>query len=219
MWLTGFDSPCCHTMYMDKPMHGHNLMQAIARVNRVFKDKPGGLVVDYIGIAAELKNALRTYTDAKGKGQPTVKAEDALTILKEKLDVLRGMMHGFDYSGFETKPLELLAPAANHILGLDDGKKRFLDVMASVTKAYSLCGTLDEAATLRKEIAFFSAIRATLAKHGNVGRKFSETKRIPRSSRGPTGTMELLVKLLVAHCPRGGLNPGRDPHVRSSRRR
>ena len=135
MWLTGVDAPCCHTMHMDKPIHGHNLMQAIARVNRVFKDKPGGLVVDYIGIAAELKNALGTYTDAKGKGQPTVKAEDALKILKEKLDVLRGMMQGFDYSGFETKPLELLAPAANHILGLDDGKKRFLDVMASVTKA------------------------------------------------------------------------------------
>ena len=82
MWLTGFDAPCCHTMYVDKPMHGHNLMQAIARVNRVFKDKPGGLVVDYIGIAAELKNALRIYTDAKGKGQPTLKAEDALKILQ-----------------------------------------------------------------------------------------------------------------------------------------
>ena len=177
MWLTGFDAPCCHTMYVDKPMHGHNLMQAIARVNRVFKDKPGGLVVDYIGIAAELKNALRTYTDAKGKGQPTVKAEDALKILKEKLDVVRGMMHGFDYSSFESKPLELLAPAANHILGLDDGKKRFLDVMASVTKAYSLCGTLDEAADLRTEIAFFSAIRAVLVKHGSVGKKTSEDEK------------------------------------------
>ena len=177
MWLTGFDAPCCHTMYVDKPMHGHNLMQAIARVNRVFKDKPGGLVVDYIGIAVELKNALRTYTDAKGKGQPTVKAEDALKILLEKLDVLRGMMHGFDYSAFETKPLELLAAAANHILGLDDGKKRFLDVMASVTKAYSLCGTLDEAADLRHEIAFFSAIRAALVKHGNVGKKLSEDEK------------------------------------------
>src|SRR5436189_912279 len=143
-------------------------MQAIARVNRVFKEKPGGLVVDYIGIAAELKNALRTYTDAKGKGQPTVKAEDALKILREKLDVIRAMMHGFDYSAFAAKPLELLAPAANHILlGLEDGKKRFLDVMASVTKAYSLCGTLDEAAELRTEIAFFSAIRAALVKHGN----------------------------------------------------
>jgi type I restriction enzyme R subunit len=180
MWLTGFDAPCCHTMYVDKPMHGHNLMQAIARVNRVFKDKPGGLVVDYIGIAAELKNALRLYTDAKGKGQPTVKAEDALKILREKLDVLRGMMHGFDYSEFETKPLELLAPAANHILDQDkvtDGKKRFLDVMASVTKAYSLCGTLDEAAGLRHEIAFFSAIRAALVKHGSIGKKTSEDEK------------------------------------------
>jgi type I site-specific restriction-modification system R (restriction) subunit len=123
--------------------------------NRVFKDKPGGLVVDYIGIAAELKNALRTYTDAKGNGQPTVKAEDALKILKEKLDVVRGMIHGFDYWQFETKPLQLPAPAANHILGLNDGKKRFLDVMASVTKTYSLCGTLDEAAGLRNRDRLF----------------------------------------------------------------
>ena len=177
MWLTGFDAPCCHTMYVDKPMHGHNLMQAIARVNRVFKDKPGGLVVDYIGIAAELKNALLTYTDAKGKGQPTVKAEDALKILKEKLDVVRGMMHGFDYSKFETKPLQLLAPAANHLLGLPDGKKRFLDVMASATKAFSLCGTLDEAAGLRTEIAFFSAIRAVVVKGEKVGKKLSEDEK------------------------------------------
>ena len=175
-WLA-FDAPCCHTMYVDKPMHGHNLMQAIARVTRVFKGKPGGLVVDYIGIAAELKHALRAYTDAKGKGQPTVKAEDALKILREKLDVLRGMMHGFDYRRFESEPLGLLAPAANHILGLDDGKKRFLDVMASVTKAYSLCGTLDEAAELRHEIAFFSAIRAALVKHGKVGGKLSEDEK------------------------------------------
>jgi type I restriction enzyme R subunit len=106
-----------------------------------------------------------------------VKAEDALKILKEKLDVLRGMMHGFDYSKFATKPLELLAPAANHILGLKEGKKRFLDVMASVTKAYSLCGTLDEAAALRKEIAFFSAIRAVLVKHGSVGKKLTEDEK------------------------------------------
>lgn len=177
MWLTGFDAPPCHTMYVDKPMHGHNLMQAIARVNRVFKDKPGGLVVDYIGIAAELKNALRIYTDANGRGQPTVKAEDALKILQEKLDIVQGMMHGFDYSAFETKPLELLAPAANHILGLDNGKKRFLDVMASVSKAYSLCGTLDEAEELRTEIAFFSAVRAALVKHGTVGTKLNEDQQ------------------------------------------
>jgi type I restriction enzyme R subunit len=177
MWLTGFDAPPCHTMYVDKPMHGHNLMQAIARVNRVFKDKPGGLVVDYIGIAAELKQALRTYADANGRGQPTVKAEDALKILLEKLDVICGMMHGLDYGEYATKPLELLAPAANHILSLDDGKKRFLDVMASVTKAYSLCGTLDEAVALRTEIAFFSAIRAALVKHGTVGKKLSKDEK------------------------------------------
>ncbi|MFH5804977.1 type I restriction endonuclease subunit R [Alienimonas sp. DA493] len=175
MWLTGFDAPCCHTMYVDKPMHGHSLMQAIARVNRVFRDKQGGLVVDYIGIAAELKKALRTYTGANGKGQPTVKAEDALRILKGKLDVIRGMMHGFDYSGFAEHPLKLLVPAMEHLLALEktpDGKsakRRFLDVMASVTKAYSLCATLDEAAALREEIAFFSAVRGVLVKHTTVG--------------------------------------------------
>ena len=177
MWLTGFDAPCCHTMYVDKPMHGHNLMQAIARVNRVFKDKPGGLVVDYIGIAAELRKALRIYTDAKGKGQPTLNAEEALSILLEKLDVVRGMFHGFDYRKYDTRAVSLLVPAANHLLGLVDGKKRFLDVMASVTKAYSLCGTLDEAAALRKELAFFSAIKAVLLKHTTVDRKHTEDEK------------------------------------------
>jgi len=177
MWLTGFDAPCCHTMYVDKPMHGHNLMQAIARVNRVFKDKPGGLVVDYIGIAAELKKALRVYTDAKGKGQPTLDAHEALEILLEKLDVVRGMFHGFDYQGYEKNAIKLLVPAANHILGLEDGKKRFLDVMASVTKAYSLCGTLDEAAVLRTEIAFFSAIKAAILKFTTVDRKHTEDEK------------------------------------------
>jgi len=177
MWLTGFDAPCCHTMYVDKPMHGHNLMQAIARVNRVFKDKPGGLVVDYIGIAAELKKALRIYTDAKGKGQPTLDAHEALSILLEKLDVVRGMFHGFDYRRYQTDAIKLLVPAANHLLGLKDGKKRFLDVMASVTKAYSLCGTLDEAAALRTEIAFFSAIKAAIIKYTTVDRKHTEDEK------------------------------------------
>lgn len=149
-------------------------MQAIARVNRVFKDKPGGLVVDYIGIGAELKAALRTYTDAKGKGQPTVRAEDGLRILREKMDVLRGMMHGCNYDAFETKPLLLLVPVTEHLLGLPDGKKRFLDVMASITRAYSLCATLDEAAALQQEIAFFSAVRAVLMKNTTVDRKRTE---------------------------------------------
>ena len=176
MWLTGFDAPPCHTMYVDKPMHSHNLMQAIARVNRVFKDKSGGLVVDYIGIAADLKKALRTYTDARGKGQPTLKAEEALRILHEKLDLIYAMFHGFDYSGYETEPLKLLPLAANHLLDPDklpDGKKRFLDVMASVSKAYSLCATLDEAAELKTEVAFYSAIRAVLVK-SNADRQRTE---------------------------------------------
>ncbi len=177
MWLTGFDAPCCHTMYVDKPMQGHGLMQAIARVNRVFKDKPGGLVVDYIGIAAELKRALRVYTDAKGKGQPTVRAEDGLRILREKMDSVRGMMHGFDYSDFEDDPMSLLVPATEHLLKLRDGKKRFLDVMASITRAYSLCATLDEAAELTTEIAFFGAIRAVLVKHTSVDRKRTEEEK------------------------------------------
>lgn len=177
MWLTGFDVPCCHTMYVDKPMHGHNLMQAIARVNRVFKDKPGGLVVDYIGIAAELKKALRVYTDAKGKGQPTLDAEEALSVLVEKLDVVRGMFHGFDYRGYETAAIGLLVPAANHLLGLKDGKERFLDVMASATRAYSLCSTLDGASVLRTEIAFFSAIKAVLLKHTSVDRKQTQDQK------------------------------------------
>jgi len=177
MWLTGFDAPCCHTMYVDKPMRGHTLMQAIARVNRVFKDKPGGLVVDYIGIAAELRHAFRDYTDAKGRGEPTLRSEEALAILLEKLDVVRGMFHGFDYSGFETEATALLIPAANHILGLEDGKKRYLDAMASITRAYSLCSTLDEAAALRKEIAFASAAKAAIVKHTTVDRKRAEEEK------------------------------------------
>jgi type I restriction enzyme R subunit len=174
MWLTGFDAPCCHTMYVDKPMRGHNLMQAIARVNRVFKDKPGGLVVDYIGIGNELKQALKDYTDSKGKGAPTLLAEEAYALLLEKLEVVQAMMHGFDYSDYETNAVMLLPMVANHILGLDDGKKRFLDAMAAITKAFSLCSTLDEAAQLRKEIAFFSAIKAAIIKHTTVDKKRTE---------------------------------------------
>ena len=177
MWLTGFDAPCCHTIYIDKPMKGHNLMQAIARVNRVFKNKPGGLVVDYIGIANELKAALKTYTDAKGKGDPTHNTAEALSVLMEKMDIVRGLMHGFDYSGFETNAIQLLVPGANHILGLKDGKTRFLDTMVAVAKAFSLCGTMDEAAALRKEIAFFSAIKAAIAKFTTVDKKRSDAEK------------------------------------------
>ncbi|MDY0213807.1 MAG: type I restriction endonuclease subunit R, partial [Desulfuromonadaceae bacterium] len=177
MWLTGFDCPSCHSMYVDKPMRGHNLMQAIARVNRVFKDKPGGLVVDYIGIANELKQALKIYVNAQGKGAPTLQAEEALAILLEKLDVVRGLLHGFDYSDYATRAHQILVLAANHILGVQDGKKRFLDTMAAITRAFSLCGTLDEAEPLRKEIAFFSAIRAAIVKYTDVDKKLSDEQK------------------------------------------
>jgi len=159
-------------MYIDKPMKGHNLMQAIARVNRVFKDKPGGLVVDYIGIANELKLALKIYTDSKGKGAPTLDAREAYAILLEKIDVIRGMYHGFDYSEYEANAVQLLPGAMNHILGLDDGKKRYMDTMAMIRKAYTLCGTMDEAAPHKKEIAFFSAVNAAISKYTTI-----ETRR------------------------------------------
>ncbi|HCP6463160.1 TPA: type I restriction endonuclease subunit R, partial [Escherichia coli] len=182
MWLTGFDAPCCHTMYIDKPMRGHNLMQAIARVNRVFRDKPGGLVVDYIGIANELKQALKTYTDSKGKGQTTVDAREALAILLEKMDVIHGMFArsagkpGFDYTGFSRDPLAFLRDAVNYILGLDDGKKRYLDVSLAMSKAWSLCNTLDEAKPLQEEFAFLSAIRVGLIKLDPKA-KFSQSEK------------------------------------------
>lgn len=159
-------------MYVDKPMKGHNLMQAIARVNRVFRDKPGGLVVDYIGIANDLKLALRNYTESQGRGEPTHQADEALDLLKQKIDIIRGIFatpvdgKAFDYSEYTTRAHDLLVPAANHILGLKDGKRRFLDEVTAITRAFSLCGTLDEAAELRQEIAFFSAVKAA----GNTGR-------------------------------------------------
>ena len=169
MWLTGFDAPCVHTLYVDKPMKGHNLMQAIARVNRVFKDKQGGLVVDYIGIGEDLKAAMKEYTASKGRGKPTVDAREALSVLLEKLDVLRAMLHGFDYSDFLTGGHKTLAGAANHVLGIKgdkerDGKKRFADQALAMSHAYSLCCTLEEAKGLRDEVAFMQAVKVILTK-------------------------------------------------------
>jgi len=189
MWLTGFDAPCVHTMYIDKPMKGHNLMQAIARVNRVFKDKQGGLVVDYIGIGNELKAAMKEYTASKGRGKPTVDAHEALSVLLEKLDVLRAMLHGFDYSGFLTGGHKTLAGAANHVLGLPpqskdkhgkpvrDGKKRFADAALALSKAFSLCCTLDEAKALREEVAFMQAVKVILTKRDTTAQKKTDEQR------------------------------------------
>lgn len=185
MWLTGFDAPCVHTMYVDKPMRGHNLMQAIARVNRVFKDKQGGLVVDYIGIGNELKAAMKEYTASRGRGKPTVDAHEALSVLLEKIDVLRAMLHGFDYTGFKTGGHKTLAGAANHVLGIKaegkdskrDGKKRFADVALAMSKAFSLCCTLDEAKTLRDEVAFLQAVKVILTKRDISTQKKTNEQR------------------------------------------
>ncbi|WEE21414.1 type I restriction endonuclease subunit R [Aeromonas caviae] len=177
MWLTGFDAPCMHSLYVDKPMKGHNLMQAIARVNRVFRDKQGGLVVDYIGIANELKAAIKEYTSSKGRGRPTVDAHEAYALLEEKLDVLRALLHGFDYGDYLTGGHKLLAGAANHVLGLEDGKKRFADNALAMSKAFSLCCTLDEARAVRDEVAFLQAIKVILTKKELTAKKKSDEER------------------------------------------
>lgn len=177
MWLTGFDAPCVHTLYVDKPMKGHNLMQAIARVNRVFKDKQGGLVVDYIGIANELKSALKDYSASQGRGRPTVDSHEAYAVLEEKLDILRGMMHGYNYSDFLTAGHKRLAGAANHILGQKDGKQRFADQALAMSKAFTLCCTLDEAKAVREEVAFFQAVKIILTKKDLSQKKKTDEER------------------------------------------
>lgn len=182
MWLTGFDAPCVHTLYVDKPMKGHNLMQAIARVNRVFKGKQGGLVVDYIGIGNELKAAMKEYTASKGRGTPTVDAREAYSVLMEKLDILQSMLHGCDYSDFLTGGHQTLARAANHILGLreeggKDGKRRFADTTLALTQAFSLCCTLDEAKAVREEVAFMQAVKVILTKRDITAKKRTDEQR------------------------------------------
>ena len=182
MWLTGFDAPCVHTLYVDKPMKGHNLMQAIARVNRVFKGKQGGLVVDYIGIGNELKAAMKEYTASKGRGTPTVDAREAYSVLMEKLDVLQSMLHGCDYSDFLTGGHQTLARAANHVLGLreeggKDGKRRFADTTLALTQAFSLCCTLDEAKAVREEVAFMQAVKVILTKRDITAKKRTDEQR------------------------------------------
>ncbi|WP_442807695.1 type I restriction endonuclease subunit R [Trinickia soli] len=177
MWLTGFDAPCMHTMYIDKPMKGHNLMQAIARVNRVFKDKPGGLVVDYIGIANELKAALAAYTQANGRGRPTIDAREALAVLMEKMDVLHSLLHGVDYTAFRTQAWQLLPTVADHVLGQRDGKKRFADAVLAAGQAFALCCTLDAALQYRDELAFLQAVKAAIIKSENVNKTLSDEQK------------------------------------------
>jgi type I restriction enzyme R subunit len=171
MWLTGFDAPCMHTMYADKPMRGHGLMQAIARVNRVFRDKPGGLIVDYLGLADQLKRALATYTESGGKGSPSIETAEAVAILREKCEVASGMMHGFDWSAWHgmsgKERLQILPAAQQHILEQEDGKKRFCKVVSEISKAFALCATVDEAVAMRDEISFYQYVQSALLKTAN----------------------------------------------------
>ncbi len=168
MWLTGFDAPSLHTMYADKPMRGHGLMQAIARVNRVFKDKPGGLVVDYLGLAHELKQALATYTESGGEGDAVLDQAQAVAVMREKHEICCGMFHGFDWSDWSSndpaKRLSLLPAAQEHVLALEDGKDRFMRAVRELSQAFALVVTSDEADRIREDLAFFQAVRASLAK-------------------------------------------------------
>jgi type I restriction enzyme R subunit len=190
MWLTGFDAPCLNTMYVDKPMRGHNLMQAIARVNRVFKDKPGGLIVDYLGIGTDLKKALSFYGEAGGKGDPAENIEKAFEIFKEKLEVVQQMFNEdsstrydilveepeayyegsfkFNYRRFfvvdAQEKLSIILQAEEHILGLQDGKERFIREVSLLSQALSLCITKEEVQPHLPEVAFFQAMKARLAK-------------------------------------------------------
>ena len=187
MWLTGFDAPPLHTLYIDKPMKGANLMQAIARVNRVFRDKPSGLVVDYIGIAPELKNAIGEYTRSAGKGQPVIDVEQAVLLVTEKLEILRKMLHGIDYADFRENPLPRMREAMEHIAELgqrqgadrDDLKhnaaiKDFVTHATVLAKAQAMAGADDRVAELAEEIGFLLGVRALLVKH--TGAKASQSR-------------------------------------------
>jgi type I restriction enzyme R subunit len=173
MWLTGFDCPSLHTLYLDKPMRGHGLMQAIARVNRVFRDKPGGLVVDYLGLAHELKAALATYTESGGTGQTTLEQERAVALMQEKYEICCGILHGFDWSdwvsGDAQARIGLLPAAQEQVLSRVNGKERFLQAVRDLSKAFALAVPHDAALAIRDDVAFFQAVAAALTKTLDVG--------------------------------------------------
>lgn len=173
MWLTGFDVPNLHSLYIDKPMKGHNLMQAIARVNRVYKDKPGGLVVDYLGIASDLKKALAFYSDAGGKGDPTILQEQAVQLMLEKLEIVSNLFHGFPYEDYfeaaTSKKLSMILAAEEHILGLEDGRKRYINEVTALSKSFAIAIPQEEAMDVKDEVSFFQAVKARLAKFDGTG--------------------------------------------------
>ncbi|MBP8299091.1 MAG: type I restriction endonuclease subunit R [Planctomycetes bacterium] len=177
MWLTGFDAPCLHTMYVDKPMQGHGLMQAIARVNRVFRDKPGGLVVDYLGLADQLRRALQSYTEGGGKGETALDQGEAVAAMLERFEVCRGLFHGFDWAlwtkGTPAQKLSILPAAQEHVLAQKDGKERLLQSVTELSKAFALAVPHDEALRIRDDVGFFQAVRAAVAKTSVGDRKAS----------------------------------------------
>jgi type I restriction enzyme R subunit len=196
MWLTGFDVPCLHTLYIDKPMQGHNLMQAIARVNRVYKDKPGGLVVDYLGIASDLKKALSFYSDANGKGNPTEQQEQAVDLMLEKMEIIQQMLSKIDYKPYfdadvSTK-LSLILQTEDYILGLQDGKKRFVNEVNALSKAFAIAIPHDEAMSEKEEVSFFQAVKARLC-------KFDITSSGKTSEEIETTIRQVIDKALVSN--------------------
>jgi type I restriction enzyme R subunit len=175
MWLTGFDAPSMHTMYVDKPMRGHGLMQAIARVNRVFKDKPGGLVVDYLGLADQLRAALATYTASGGKGDTAIDQEQAIAVMLEKYEVVRAIFDKFDWSlwksGTPQERLSILPAAQEHVLKQEDGKNRLNKAVSDLSKAFALAVPHERAIEIRDDVGFFQAVQSVLSKKVGEGRK------------------------------------------------
>lgn len=173
MWLTGFDAPCLNTLYVDKPMKGHSLMQAIARVNRVYKDKPGGLIVDYIGIAQDLKKALSVYTESGGVGKPTLDIDEAINAMMEKLEVVRQIMFGYDYTPYFTAPLSeklsIILTSEEHVISVKEGKERFIREVTLLSKVFALSKSSPEAESVAAEVSFFQAVKARLAKFESNG--------------------------------------------------
>jgi len=180
MWLTGFDVPMLHTMYIDKPMRGHNLMQAIARVNRVYKDKPGGLIVDYLGIASDLKEALSFYSESGGRGDPAKMQEEAVSVVLEKYEIVSQMFFGFDYKRYFSadtgERLSIILSAQEHILSQENGRNRFIDAVTALSKAMALAIPHEEALRIKEDVAFFQAVKARLVKFSRRGggRSFEE---------------------------------------------
>jgi type I restriction enzyme R subunit len=200
MWLTGFDCPSLHTMYVDKPMRAHGLMQAIARVNRVFRDKPGGLVVDYLGLAHELKQALATYTESGGTGKTAIDQAEAVAVMKEKYEVCCDLFHGFDWSKWKTgspeERLSLLPAAQEHILAQENGKERLLKAVTELSKAFALAVPHEEALAIRDDVAFFQAVRAALTKRAPAEERPEEEldhaiRQIISQAIAPEGVIDL----------------------------